>query len=68
MVTTVQCPCCKKRAVYHDSNPARPFCSQRCKNIDLGAWASDAFVIQGSSPTSIEALEQLNMALGDRQD
>jgi endogenous inhibitor of DNA gyrase (YacG/DUF329 family) len=54
--------------VYHDSNPARPFCSQRCKNIDLGAWASDAFVIQGSSPTSIEALEQLNMALGDRQD
>jgi endogenous inhibitor of DNA gyrase (YacG/DUF329 family) len=54
--------------VYHHSNPVRPFCSQRCKNIDLGAWASDTFVIEGSSPTSTEALEQLNRTLENMQD
>jgi endogenous inhibitor of DNA gyrase (YacG/DUF329 family) len=66
MVTTVQCPCCKKPALYHNSNPARPFCSQRCKNIDLGAWASDAFVIKGLSPSSVEDLERLNTDLDNK--
>jgi endogenous inhibitor of DNA gyrase (YacG/DUF329 family) len=29
--------------VYAPSNPYRPFCSERCKNMDLGAWASESF-------------------------
>lgn len=40
---TVICPSCGADAVYAPSNPFRPFCSARCKNADLGAWASESF-------------------------
>jgi uncharacterized protein len=62
----VTCPCCKKPAAYHESNPARPFCSPRCKTIDLGAWASDAFVIEGAAPSSIEEFEALEAAANNQ--
>ena len=39
----VACPTCTGDSVYASSNPFRPFCSERCKNIDLGAWASESF-------------------------
>ena len=39
----VACPTCGGDSVYASSNPYRPFCSERCKNIDLGAWASENF-------------------------
>ena len=39
----VVCPVCKGASVYAPSNSYRPFCSQRCKNIDFGAWASEDF-------------------------
>lgn len=39
----VICPGCGADAVYAPSNPFRPFCSARCKNNDLGAWASESF-------------------------
>jgi endogenous inhibitor of DNA gyrase (YacG/DUF329 family) len=39
----VICPQCKGAAVYAPSNPFRPFCSERCKNVDLGAWANEEF-------------------------
>lgn len=39
----VSCPTCGGDSVYGPSNPFRPFCSERCKNIDLGAWASEDF-------------------------
>jgi uncharacterized protein len=39
----VTCPTCKGESLYAPQNPARPFCSQRCKNNDFGAWASEAF-------------------------
>ncbi len=39
----VRCPTCKGDSLYATENPARPFCSQRCKNNDFGAWASEAF-------------------------
>jgi endogenous inhibitor of DNA gyrase (YacG/DUF329 family) len=37
----VRCPGCGGESVYAVSNPARPFCSLRCKNADLGAWATE---------------------------
>lgn len=40
---TVRCPTCGGPSVYAPSNAFRPFCSERCKNIDLGAWASEAY-------------------------
>jgi endogenous inhibitor of DNA gyrase (YacG/DUF329 family) len=39
----VTCPTCGGDSVYAASNAFRPFCSERCKNIDLGAWASERF-------------------------
>lgn len=37
---TVKCPTCKKEIEWSSKSPFRPFCSERCKLIDLGAWAS----------------------------
>ena len=43
----VACPTCGGDSVYAMSNPFRPFCSDRCKNIDLGAWANESFRMPG---------------------
>ena len=40
---TVRCPTCGGPSAYAPSNAWRPFCSERCKNHDLGAWASEAY-------------------------
>jgi endogenous inhibitor of DNA gyrase (YacG/DUF329 family) len=38
------CPICR-RPTDSDSNAEFPFCSERCKLLDLGAWASEKYVI-----------------------
>ena len=43
----VKCPICRKRNEWND-NPYRPFCSKRCKLMDLGAWAADKYKIEGN--------------------
>ena len=43
------CPICKKTVAPGD--PDFPFCSERCRIIDLGNWATDKYVIPGP-PTS----------------
>ena len=40
---TVPCPRCGAPAPYSPENRWRPFCSERCRTIDLGAWASEAY-------------------------
>jgi hypothetical protein len=47
---TVRCPACGGPSIYAPSNPFRPFCSERCKNMDLGAWASESFRVPDDSP------------------
>ncbi len=42
----VACPTCGKEVVWDEKNPYRPFCSQRCKLIDLGQWATEGYRIQ----------------------
>lgn len=42
----IRCPICKKVTTWEE-NPNRPFCSERCKLIDLGKWASDEYSIEG---------------------
>lgn len=36
-----RCPICNKESDYHVNNHYRPFCSDRCKLIDLGEWANE---------------------------
>jgi uncharacterized protein len=37
----ISCPICNKENTWHPENAFRPFCSDRCKLIDLGEWASE---------------------------
>lgn len=41
----VKCPRCGKPASFTPENPHRPFCSERCQMIDLGAWAEEKYTI-----------------------
>jgi uncharacterized protein len=42
-VRTVTCPRCGKQAVFSPTNKWRPFCSERCRLIDLGKWAAEDY-------------------------
>ncbi|OIQ80247.1 DNA gyrase inhibitor YacG [mine drainage metagenome] len=46
----VTCPTCGIQTEYSLTNPYRPFCSQRCKLIDLGQWASENYRIPETQP------------------
>jgi len=50
----VTCPTCGGDSVYAPTNPFRPFCSERCKTLDFGAWASDSHRV-AAPPTSLDA-------------
>ncbi len=54
---TVNCPSCKKPLEWSTDNPHRPFCSERCKLIDLGAWANEEFQIEGTSVTGEDSID-----------
>lgn len=43
------CPTCKKTVLWNDDFPHRPFCSDRCRLIDLGEWASESHRIAGDN-------------------
>jgi len=46
-VRKVPCPTCGEASVFEPFNPYRPFCSERCRLIDLGAWAEESYRIPG---------------------
>ncbi len=51
----VTCPQCGKEVVWSADSPYRPFCSERCKLIDLGQWATESYRIpQDESGTKEE--------------
>ncbi len=50
----VRCPQCGGDSIYANSNPYRPFCSARCKGLDLGAWASEEFRVPTEAPPESE--------------
>lgn len=51
---TVSCPTCGKAVEWAPENPWRPFCSERCKNVDLGAWAAEEYRVPQAPGNSIE--------------
>jgi endogenous inhibitor of DNA gyrase (YacG/DUF329 family) len=52
---TVPCPRCGAPSVYAPENRWRPFCSERCRVIDLGAWASEAYRVPVTAQDPAEA-------------
>ena len=54
----VKCPQCGKNTVYSTENEHRPFCSERCQTLDLGAWADEQYSISSDEAPDIEDSEQ----------
>ena len=52
---TVACPRGTGPSLFTPSNPWRPFCSERCQKIDLGAWANEEFRVPSASGPQDEA-------------
>jgi uncharacterized protein len=50
----LRCPICKK--VVKNTDAEFPFCSERCRTIDLGKWASGAYVIPSPETEAEEAI------------
>lgn len=46
----VRCPTCGQQAVFAPENRWRPFCSERCRGVDLGAWASERYRVGAAQP------------------
>lgn len=44
----VNCPHCSLEFLYYSSD-FRPFCSERCKMVDMGMWLEEAYAIKGPS-------------------
>ena len=59
----VRCPACGGKSVYSPENRFRPFCSARCREHDLGAWASEGYRIE---PQRTD--EDADAARGDEDD
>ena len=51
----VKCPNCGKSLRWNRTNKWRPFCSERCKLIDLGAWISEQHAIPGEPASDLPA-------------
>jgi endogenous inhibitor of DNA gyrase (YacG/DUF329 family) len=49
MVTIVKCPTCKRPVEWSPESVYRPFCSDRCRLVDLGAWFSEKHKIPDES-------------------
>ena len=56
-MTVVKCPNCKKPVEWSDKSTFRPFCSERCRVIDLGGWADGSYAIPTDTPVEDAELE-----------
>lgn len=48
----IRCPQCRQECEYSPNNPFRPFCSQRCRQIDLGEWVDETYRVASEEPLS----------------
>jgi endogenous inhibitor of DNA gyrase (YacG/DUF329 family) len=59
MSVTVPCPTCRRPVPWTPESRFRPFCSQRCRLIDLGEWLAEGHVIpeplEDTPPTDADA-------------
>jgi endogenous inhibitor of DNA gyrase (YacG/DUF329 family) len=65
----VKCPTCGKEIEYNAGNKFRPFCSERCKLIDFGAWADEEFALPTEETALTEEdLEKIERALKEKEN
>ena len=61
-MSTATCPTCKKKVQYEQMSdlPAFPFCSDRCKLVDLGRWIDGSYLVSRElNEDEIEEFEQI---------
>lgn len=51
----VNCPICGQPVPWLPESVHRPFCSARCREIDLGAWAAEKYRVPDSNPSAVDA-------------
>ncbi|NDD74064.1 MAG: DNA gyrase inhibitor YacG [Gammaproteobacteria bacterium] len=61
----MKCPSCSRPIEWNDGFPFRPFCSERCRMVDLGAWLTESHVIPGESIDDLD-LREATPAAGER--
>jgi Uncharacterized protein conserved in bacteria len=62
----VKCPTCGKEVEY-TGNEFRPFCSERCKLIDFGAWAEGEYALPAENAALTEEdLRQIEKAQAEK--
>ncbi|MFO8156448.1 MAG: DNA gyrase inhibitor YacG [Pseudomonadota bacterium] len=61
----VACPTCGKETIFAPDNPDRPFCSERCRLLDLGAWADGRHHIPGEPATFPESGDDVDPDRGE---
>lgn len=57
-VRMIACPHCRQPVRWEPASRFRPFCSERCRLIDLGAWASERYAIPVSSSLDDEVSDE----------
>lgn len=55
--TVVTCPTCGKTVEWASEQRWRPFCSERCRLIDLGEWASESYRVPVEEQTPADDVE-----------
>lgn len=53
----VKCPSCRKPVVWGPASAFKPFCSDRCRLLDLGAWASEKYAIPSATPPDLDEFD-----------
>ncbi len=65
----INCPNCGKETQYTAENEFRPFCSERCKLLDFGAWADEEFALPTEeTDLSEEDFDKIERALKEKEN
>lgn len=63
----VKCPTCGKQVEY-EGNEFRPFCSERCKLLDFGAWADEKYALPTeSTELTEEDIDRIEKAMNEKR-
>lgn len=65
-ILNVTCPNCKKQFNYYSSD-FRPFCTERCRLIDLGQWLNESYAVPAQKLT-LEEAEQLEQLINEKNE
>lgn len=63
----VKCPTCEKKFNYYESD-FRPFCSDKCRLLDLGQWLDESYTVPAHKLSEEEQGELLKVIMDETED